>query len=1504
MNVFGSFDLHKFSKKMKSMVAVMAMMVIAIPFYGQSWNLVTSASDLAVGDSVIIVSGNYALGTTQGNNNRAGVSITNNGDDVEFEEGTAVQGITLVEGTVANSFGFYTGSGYLYASSSSSNQLKTKDDLDDNGSWRVTISNGTTTVLAQGENTRNNMRHNPNNGSPIFACYAANSTTGQPVSIYKYEEGGASTPAVSVTQSMTVFSYNLNNGPSAPQSFSISGSNLTDDVIVSVADDSNFELCASEDGTYSASVTIAQSEGAVAATDVYVRMKAGLDMNNYNATITVASTDATSKTITVRGYVLDPDVDYYVRVNAVPDNDNWAGEYLITYLPENDVLALSGQGFTTGATPSSYGTSTSVSEYYIGGKIVSNTTTDAIKVTVAVTDGGYSIYFDGLGYLGWNTGNSLDFDENVTAGQNEWTLSVSGEIVSINNVADATRRLQYNSSASRFACYTTNQKAITLFKSTRAVQETVAEPTFSPEPGTYNTASVTVSLTCTTEGATIYYNIEPNDAEIAYTAPLTFTETTTINAYAKKNDIRSATVSATYTITDMETVATPVINPDGGTFEDTQEVTITCETADALIYYTLNGNEPTAESLLYSAPIVLDSTTTVKAIAMKENMLPSEIVSATFTKDEPVVAVNYTRITSLSQLQDGDKVIIAARYDDDTSHYYVVPTRIANDRFNGVAVTSENDIISTAVDTVVWTLSIEGDNYRFVNASDASLGWSSGTSFSSSSNFDWNITVYTIPEADTILGNYTGFKITNVATLGESNIRCIAFRHYTNNAGTPFNVFGAYVSNNNVNNGYNYALDLFVDLDDHAPLVATPTFSLPAGNYSSVQTVEISCATEDATIHYTLDSSDPTEDSPVYGTALTISEPTTVKAKAFKQDCIASGIAEAFYNVNTTPTIIVDAETLNFANANEAKTLNVSSLNLTTDITVTVTDNFTVDAETITMNTDAVLTVTFVGDAVTNGTLTLTSGETVVEVALVANPPVASEGCYYPVAEALTDWTGDYLITFSNIPNDTIFVLTEIHQNNYGLYANIFQYYADGVIASNLTTEMCKVTIAETEHGYSMYLYSSGYLGINSDANKLYAYSEFSENRDEWTISESNGEIIITSVKYPNRNLKWNSTTPRFACYNSTSTTGDPLTLYKLGAIPAVASPVFTPAAGYYEEAQNVTITCSTEGATIYYTLDGTEPTNASTQYTEAIPVSQNTTIKAIAYNGDESSFVATARYTFPHFVDNIAALYALENTNENYILTGDVTFVFRNDRNMYVKDATGGLLIYDSGNKITTEYNEGDVISGGIAGTINMFNGLLEFVPSRNTAESTNNTGTVTPIDITVEQLRTNNYVSQLVKLENVYVENGNTYTEGSAGSNTTFTQNGFQALLRNNFKTLDMTIGDGTTWNIIGFASVNSGNFQIIPRGNDDVMIVTSVDELAAEIAIYPNPTSDIVNIVTNGNAQRVEIANVEGQIVSSEAVASDVISISLEAQPAGMYFVRIYTANEVIVRKVTKF
>lgn len=80
--------------------------------------------------------------------------------------------------------------------------------------------------------------------------------------------------------------------------------------------------------------------------------------------------------------------------------------------------------------------------------------------------------------------------------------------------------------------------------------------------------------------------------------------------------------------------------------------------------------------------------------------------------------------------------------------------------------------------------------------------------------------------------------------------------------------------------------------------------------------------------------------------------------------------------------------------------------------------------------------------------------------------------------------------------------------------------------------------------------------------------------------------------------------------------------------VVAVEAPVFSLAQGGYATTQTVEITCATENSTIYYTTDGTDPTNASTAYpAEGIEVSETTTIKAIAYVGEEHSTVAVATY-------------------------------------------------------------------------------------------------------------------------------------------------------------------------------------------------------------------------------------------------------------------------------------
>lgn len=80
------------------------------------------------------------------------------------------------------------------------------------------------------------------------------------------------------------------------------------------------------------------------------------------------------------------------------------------------------------------------------------------------------------------------------------------------------------------------------------------------------------------------------------------------------------------------TVDTPVANPDGGNFETSVDVTLSCGTDGAKIYYTTDGNTPTTESTEYTGTaITLEATTTLKAIAVKEGIV-SEVMSKTFTK--------------------------------------------------------------------------------------------------------------------------------------------------------------------------------------------------------------------------------------------------------------------------------------------------------------------------------------------------------------------------------------------------------------------------------------------------------------------------------------------------------------------------------------------------------------------------------------------------------------------------------------------------------------------------------------------------------------------------------------------------------------------------------------------------------------------------------------------------------------------------------------------------------
>ena len=83
------------------------------------------------------------------------------------------------------------------------------------------------------------------------------------------------------------------------------------------------------------------------------------------------------------------------------------------------------------------------------------------------------------------------------------------------------------------------------------------------------------------------------------------------------------------------------------------------------------------------------------------------------------------------------------------------------------------------------------------------------------------------------------------------------------------------------------------------------------------------------------------------------------------------------------------------------------------------------------------------------------------------------------------------------------------------------------------------------------------------------------------------------------------------------------------GGVTAVATPVLSPLAGTYTTPQSVTITDATAGASIFYTLDGSTPTQSSSPYTGPITIASTTTVKAIGIKtGLANSGVASATYT------------------------------------------------------------------------------------------------------------------------------------------------------------------------------------------------------------------------------------------------------------------------------------
>ena len=118
------------------------------------------------------------------------------------------------------------------------------------------------------------------------------------------------------------------------------------------------------------------------------------------------------------------------------------------------------------------------------------------------------------------------------------------------------------------------------------------------------------------------------------------------------------------------------------------------------------------------------------------------------------------------------------------------------------------------------------------------------------------------------------------------------------------------------------------------------------------------------------------------------------------------------------------------------------------------------------------------------------------------------------------------------------------------------------------------------------------------------------------------------------------------------------------GETTGVATPTFSVSGGKYYERIELSLSCTTSDASIYYTLDGTDPTSASTAYTSAITISETTTVKAIAVSGEQTSEIASATYTFPTAVANIAALADVASGVDVVLTLTDAQVLYVNGTN------------------------------------------------------------------------------------------------------------------------------------------------------------------------------------------------------------------------------------------------
>ena len=501
---------------------------------------------------------------------------------------------------------------------------------------------------------------------------------------------------------------------------------------------------------------------------------------------------------------------------------------------------------------------------------------------------------------------------------------------------------------------------------------------------------------------------------------------------------------------------------------------------------------------------------------------------------------------------------------------------------------------------------------------------------------------------------------------------------------------------------------------------------------------------------------------------------------------------------------------------------------------------------------------------------------------------------YVKVTDAVTD--GEYLIVYEtgNVAFNGALPALDAVSNTIAVEIN------SNTIAGNTEIDAATFTIASMTDGHSIQSKSGKYIGRTSNSNGMDTGNSAIAN----VITFSNGAVKIAgSENGSTTSLQYNAASgqTRFRYF---ATTQKAIALYKKVDPNAVVEPVFQLAAGEYYGTQSVEITCATTGAEIYYTLNGTEPTSASTKYTGAISIASTTIVKAVAIKGENSSAVVSATYTIlaplatmQEIFDKATAVGGTATpvhiTMNNWVVTGV------KNNNAYLTDGTKGLIIYNASHGFKVD----DILSGTVACKVQLYNGSSELTELTSTTEglTVSTGGVVTPVVVNDVTTLGGVNTGSVIKITGPCTVDGTKYyVAGVQLYNSLYTYTNPE---------------DGYNYECTGVYLQYNTTKEILPRKAEDLVkietqqpagIAFAVTELTAEVGAtdfaepeLTNPnsltvtykTSDATLATVDATTGEVTIGNKAGKVTITASFAGSEDYVAANAS----YYITITDPNQ---------